>query len=588
METVRSTITAVTSPVVDSLLPSSRPAKPWQEVAKEAQEHRDQTIAAVQPDIPNVPDELPLNVTAIPTQLLTAEELEITGQTAEQLLPKLASGKLSSVAVVNAFLRRAGLAQKLTNCITELLPHRALSRAAYLDDYLATHGRPIGPLHGLPISVKEHIGIRGLDLNAGFVSCRGEIASQTAHILQILHNAGAVFHARTTEPQTLMHLETSSNLYGETVNPFNRALTCGGSSGGEGALLALKGSCLGIGTDIGGSIRSPAGNNGVYGLRPTSFRLPIDGWKATMAGAEAIIPVIGPLSRSLEGLKIFMTVILDAKPWLKEPSLVPFGWREGLQVGWFGWRSEKRRLKIAVLWDDEVVKPHPPVTRALNEVVEKLRHKEGITIVDWKPFKHDLAWDVVASLYFCDGAADESSCINASGEPWRPLSNFIITDNAHVKEHTIFSLWEWTIKREEYKSKYAELWNQTASNYKAPLESLRDMVDVILCPVGPGAAPPLDCARYWGYTSQWNLLDYPAVVFPAIQADPEIDKADEGYISRNEQDEYNHKLYEPEEYRDAPVSLQLVARRYEDEKVMEALEIIRGTIDLPFSKGLSD
>lgn len=96
--------------------------------------------------------------------------------------------------------------------------------------------------------------MQGLGLNAGLVSLWDNKAEEDAHILKILWNAGAVFFARTTQPQTLMHLETSSNLYGVTVNPFNRVLSSGGSSGGEGALLGLRGSCLGIGTDIGGSI----------------------------------------------------------------------------------------------------------------------------------------------------------------------------------------------------------------------------------------------------------------------------------------------------------------------------------------------
>ena len=133
--------------------------------------------------------------------------------------------------------------------------------------------------------------MKGLGLNAGFISWWDKKADDDAHILKILWNAGCVFYARTTEPQTLMHLETSSNLYGVTVNPFNRSLTSGGSSGGEGALVSLRGSCLGIGTDIGGSIRSPAGNCGVYGLRPTSYRLPTDGWAATMLGAEHIVRI---------------------------------------------------------------------------------------------------------------------------------------------------------------------------------------------------------------------------------------------------------------------------------------------------------
>jgi Asp-tRNA(Asn)/Glu-tRNA(Gln) amidotransferase A subunit family amidase len=119
---------------------------------------------------------------------------------------------------------------------------------------MSTHGRPLGPLHGLPISVKEHIGMAGLRLHAGYVAWWDNApAAQDALLLQILRRAGAVFHARTAEPQGMMQLETDSNLYGTTACPWNRALSAGGSSGGEGALVGVGGSCLGIGTDVGGA-----------------------------------------------------------------------------------------------------------------------------------------------------------------------------------------------------------------------------------------------------------------------------------------------------------------------------------------------
>lgn len=94
--------------------------------------------------------------------------------------------------------------------------------------------------------------MKGLRLSAGYCAWWDNIAPDDAHVLKILWNAGAVFYARTTEPQSMMHLETHSNLYGVTVNPYNTDLSAGGSSGGEGALLAMRGSCLGIGTDVGG------------------------------------------------------------------------------------------------------------------------------------------------------------------------------------------------------------------------------------------------------------------------------------------------------------------------------------------------
>ena len=427
------------------------------------------------------------------------------------------------------------LHQHQANCITELLPSAALKRAEYLDDCLATDRRPVGPLHGLPISVKEHIGMKGLGLNGGFVSWWDRKADADAFILQLLLNAGCVLYARTTEPQTLMHLETSSSLYGETVNPFNRALTSGGSSGGEGALLGLRGSCLGIGTDIGGSIRSPAANNGVYGLRPTSHRLPLGGVTATMIGQEQIVPVIGPLSTSLEGCKLFMKTLIDQKPWWIDPSLVPIPWQDSRK---YLKRSDGTwRLKIGVMWDDGVVKPHPPITRALRLVCDKLKQLPGVELVDWKPYKHDYAWEITSSLYFADGAKEERDAIGASGEPWRPLSHFIITEQPCVKELSVSEVWEWTRKRQEYRAEYAEVWNKTPVGGDG-----ESAVDVILCPVGPGAAPPLNHARYWGYTSQWNLLDYPALVFPVTKVDQKEDLVEAGYQPMNEQDDWNYRL----------------------------------------------
>lgn len=134
-----------------------------------------------------------------------------------------------------------------------------MERAKFLDEYFAHHKKPIGPLHGLPISVKEHLGMKGLNLCSANVAWWSHpssndkyIATEDAYVLQILARAGAVFHARTTEPQSTMHLETDSNLWGVTVNPYNTNLSTGGSSGGEGALIGCGGSCLGIGSDIGG------------------------------------------------------------------------------------------------------------------------------------------------------------------------------------------------------------------------------------------------------------------------------------------------------------------------------------------------
>ena len=381
--------------------------------------------------------------------------------------------------------------------------------------------------------------MKGLGCNAGFPAWWDHVAEEDASLLQHLWKAGCVFYVRTTEPQCLMHLETSNNLYGETVNPYNRTLTCGGSSGGEGALLGLRGSCLGIGTDIGGSIRSPSANNGLYGLRPSTRRLPLKGCHAAMLSAEAIVPVIGPMSTSLDGVKLFMKSVIDQEPWKVNMDLVPLPWTASNQIA----PSPKSKIKVAVMFDDGIVRPHPPILRALNEIADKLKSTPSVEVVEWKPYKHDYAWEIIASLYLADGAAEDIEAMEASGEPRRPLTDFIITDNPFVKALTIPAMWELVGKRDNYKQEYLEHWNSTATGQDENGKPV-GVVDVILCPVGPGAAPPLNQSKYWGYTSQWNLLDYPALVFPVSQVDPEKDQVDADYKPRNEQDKFNHELCE--------------------------------------------
>lgn len=128
--------------------------------------------------------------------------------------------------------------------------------------------------------------------------------------------------------------------------------------------------------------------SGVYGFKPTTLRLPNFGMTATMFGSEQILPTFGPLSTSLEGCKLFMKTVIDAKPWLKEPSLLPFPWNEADAF-------RGKTVKIAVLWDDGVVRPHPPVTRALKRVVEKLMATSNVEIVEWTPYKHEEAWAII-------------------------------------------------------------------------------------------------------------------------------------------------------------------------------------------------
>ncbi|PGH13052.1 hypothetical protein AJ79_03889 [Helicocarpus griseus UAMH5409] len=528
--------------------------EPWEQKAQTVRDYRDASLAKVDPPLGPIPNPLPLNSLDLPRQLLTAREYELTqNYDAIALLRMLRAKEVSSEELTRAFLRRAAIAQYAVNCVTELMWDEAIERAKYLDSL----ADPLGPLHGLPISIKEHQGMKGKKVNASYVSWIDH-NSEDGLLNDTLYNAGCVFYVRTTGPQLMMHLECSSNIYGRTVNPHNRNLTCGGSSGGEGALVAMRGSVLGVGGDIGGSVRGPASNNGVYGFKPTCPRISTKGKKIGMAGSEAILSTYGPLCSSRETINLFMKVALDCEPWRIDPTLTPIPWSPVTLA---------KPLKIAIEWDDGVVKPHPPVIRALREVAEVCR-KAGMEVIDWVPLDHSKAWDIISALYFVDGGENALAPVIEAGEPILPLTKFIIHEQPTVKSHTIAEFWKLCVERDAYREAYAKHWTATAA-------SSTGEVDLILCPAVPGCAPPHETARYWGYTAQWNLLNYPGVVFPVTTVDQAVDLREESYQPRNDKDRYNYDLYPgPERYEGAPVSLQLVGRRFCDEKVMAGLEAI--------------
>lgn len=174
----------------------------------------------------------------------------------------------------------------------------ALEHANYLDDHFAKTGKTIGPLHGVPVSLKDQFYVKGYETSVGFVAWLDGPASEEDEggVVPVLRAAGAVFHVKTNVPTSMMVCfiltqcaETANNIIGWTTNPHNRNRSAGGSSGGEGSLLAQRGAALGIGSDIGtfstnsgGSIRIPASVNGVWGLKSTPGRFSLQGARSTV------------------------------------------------------------------------------------------------------------------------------------------------------------------------------------------------------------------------------------------------------------------------------------------------------------------
>ncbi|KAF5529758.1 acetamidase-A, partial [Fusarium napiforme] len=225
--------------------------------------------------------------------ILTSEELVITESPATELVQDLAAGKLTSVAVTTAFCKRAALAYQLASRLLSTIPHQD-----------------------------------GLETTMGYVSWIGKKETEDSVLTTMLLNAGAVLYVKTSVPQSLMVCETINNIIGRTVNPRNKNWSCGGSSGGEGAIVGFRGGVIGVGTDIGGSIRVPAAFNFLYGLKPSHGRLPYGKMANSMEGQETIHSVCGPICHSVADMRLFVTSVLSQKPWSFDSKVIPMPWRQ--------------------------------------------------------------------------------------------------------------------------------------------------------------------------------------------------------------------------------------------------------------------
>ena len=282
-----------------------------------------------------------------------------------------------------------------TNCLHETFFDAAIADAKELDKYYAEHKKPIGALHGVPISLKDQFHVKNVETSMGYVGWLGTFEGKKnderkgvfeSEMVKELRSLGAILYCKTSVPHTLMSGETVNNIIGYTWNPKNRHLCSGGSSGGEGALIGLKGSPAGFGTDIGGSIRIPAAFNGLYGIRPSAGRLPYEGMANSMDGQNTILSVVGPLATTAASVKLVVKSILSQQPWLHDPLVVELPWRDEQEQEILNLvqssTSGKGKFAFGVLKHDGVVTPHPPVSRAVQIVADtlaKLGHKASRT-----------------------------------------------------------------------------------------------------------------------------------------------------------------------------------------------------------------
>ncbi|GAD97024.1 acetamidase [Paecilomyces variotii No. 5] len=535
---------------VSRLSQDSKP-KPWETIAAtKRQTLRDAIPAEWVIPAEILPSEQETDVTTFPRESgwFTDRELEITSTPAPELLSKLSTGSWTSEEVTKAFCKAAAAAHQLTNCLSEILFDEAISRAKELDDHLTQTGKPVGPFHGLPISLKDNFNIIGKDSTVGFASLVNDPATYNSTLTDLLLETGAVLYVKTNVPTAMMIAETVNNVFGRTVNPRNRNLTSGGSSGGESALIAFGASRIGVGTDIGGSLRIPAACTGIFTLRPSSGRFPNFQTRSGLAGQESVNSVNGPMAKTLPEIELFAKTVVDREPWIHDPKCLPIPWRSV---------EPKKTLKIGVLWNDGNVTPTPPVARALKETVEKLK-SAGHEIVDWDPTGHQAAVKILSRKFLADGGKSIRKLLEPTKEPFRPE----MKDYEQSSETGVHELWQIHIERNTLQKEYMERWNASG-------------LDAVLGPTTPYSTVEHGKFTYVGYTGVFNILDYPAVSFPTgVKVDKTLDTPYSEHRALSDIDSRVQNGYNAEAVDGMPVSLQLVGRRLEEEKVLMMTDVV--------------
>ncbi len=293
---------------------------------------------------------------------------------AHELARRLRRRELSALELLDHHLARITRLGGPINAVVVLDADRARTRARAADAALA-RGELWGPLHGLPMTVKESFNIAGLPTTYGYAAYKDNIASSDAVLVQRLQSAGAVIFGKTNVPVSLADWQSFNPVYGTTANPWDTSRTPGGSSGGAAAALAAGFSALELGSDIGASIRNPAHYCGVWGHKPTWGVLSLVGHELTaQVDADHFdIAAVGPMARSAHDLTLAMDV-LAAQPSMWTPmGRVPVAWRDP--------GTAPRQCRVAVLFDDTQAEVDASVQHGLRGLVDFLR-SEGVAVTE--------------------------------------------------------------------------------------------------------------------------------------------------------------------------------------------------------------
>lgn len=296
-------------------------------------------------------------------------------------------------------------------------------------------------------------------------------------------------YVKTNLPQTMMTADSENNVFGRTLNPNNLNLTAGGSTGGEGALLKIRGSILGVGTDIAGSVRIPALCNGIFGFKPTAGRIPFGGKTppGRLGSPSSIFPCIGPEGHSIRDMELFMRTVLDSDPWLLDEGALAVPWRRV--------EAASRPLKLGLIMEDKMMPLHPSILRTMA-TARKVLEDAGHSII---PLDNEipsiyatalLAW----KFFLLDPAKTPLTYLNAVQEPFVASLLSCRFPELDGYQPTLDELFNLNLERRKTMKAYHDL-------------VVKNELDAIIMPNYQATAVPHDTYGLPIYTVLPNVID---------------------------------------------------------------------------------
>lgn len=418
---------------------------------------------------------------------------DLTTLSASAIARAIQRGEMSSLEVVDAHLARIEAVNPAINAVVQLRAEAARGDARAADAQLA-RGERRGPLHGVPVTVKDCYDTAGIVTTGGTLGRAEFVPDTDAPAVARLKAAGAVVLGKTNCPEFCLAFETDNLVYGRTNNPFNPERVPGGSSGGEGAIVAAGGSPLGLGSDGGGSIRVPSHCNGVVGIKPTTGRVPVTGIWPPFLGILQPTNTAGPIARYVEDLSLALPLLSGPDGHDPVAMPAPLGRPGDVQLD---------RLRIAVHTDNCIAKPTPETIAAVELAAAKLAEAGG-SCEEALPAALADSPDLIMDIYSVDRAAVFRDFLIEAG-----------TDQTHPLLSGALDMFGQADMSGEDAARVLVRW----SHFRRAMLEFMEPYDALLCPACAYPALPhgqtFDHFLGFTYTFAYNLTGWPAAVIRA-------------------------------------------------------------------------